>query len=128
MVTVLFADLVGSTALTERLDPEEAREVVGRFYATVQTAVEPFGGTVANLLGDAVLAVFGLPIAHEDDPERAVRAGLALRDVMPLLNERLDQDHGVLDPLQSLPPRAQEAALFLICLGRPELLERRPRA
>jgi len=82
VITVIFADLVGSTGLTERLDPEEAREVVGRFYATVQQAFERFEGTVANLLGDAVLAAFGLPVAHEDDPERAVRAGLVMRDAM----------------------------------------------
>ena len=95
VITVIFADLVGSTALTERLDPEEARGVVGKFYDAVQRAVERFEGTVANFLGDAVLAVFGLPALHEDDPERAVRAGLAMRDEMPALNERLAVEHGV---------------------------------
>lgn len=95
VITVIFADLVGSTALTERLDPEEARGVVGKFYDAVQRAVERFEGTVANFLGDAVLAVFGLPALHEDDPERAVRAGLAMRDAMPALNERLAVEHGV---------------------------------
>jgi predicted ATPase/class 3 adenylate cyclase len=94
VVTVVFADLVGSTGLTERLDPEEARDVVGSFYNVVQHAVERFGGSVANLLGDAVLAVFGLPVAHEDDPERAVLAGLAIRDAMPVLNEHLAAAHG----------------------------------
>lgn len=96
VVTVLFADLVGSTGLTERLDPEEAREVVGKFYDVVQHVVERwFEGTVANLLGDAVLAVFGLPVAHEDDPERAVRAGLGIRDAIPVLNNHLSATHGV---------------------------------
>ena len=95
VITVIFADLVGSTGLTERLDPEEAREVVGKFYNVVQHAVERFGGSVANLLGDAVLAVFGLPVSHEDDPERAVRAGLAIRDAMPVLNEHLAAAHDV---------------------------------
>ncbi|MDR7420307.1 MAG: tetratricopeptide repeat protein [Armatimonadota bacterium] len=95
VVTILFADLVGSTGLTEQLDVEAAREVVGKFYRMVQDAVERFGGAVANLLGDAVLAVFGLPAAHEDDPERAVRAGLAIRDAMPALNEHLVGAHGV---------------------------------
>ncbi|MGQ0568466.1 MAG: AAA family ATPase, partial [Armatimonadota bacterium] len=95
IITVVFADLVGSTSLTERLDPEEARDVVGKFYRVVQTAVERFEGAVANLLGDAVLAVFGLPLTHEDDPERAVRAGLALRDALPALNEHFGAAHGV---------------------------------
>lgn len=95
VVTVLFADVVGSTGLTEHLDPEEAREVVGMFYRVVQHAVERYGGSVANLLGDAVLAVFGLPVAHEDDPERAVRAALAIRDAMPALNDQLAASHGV---------------------------------
>lgn len=95
VVTVIFADLVGSTALTERLDPEEARDVVAAFYNVVQHTVERFGGSVANLLGDAVLAVFGLPVAHEDDPERAVRAGLAIRDAMPALNDHLASAHGI---------------------------------
>jgi len=94
IVTVLFADLVGSTGLTEALDPEEAREVIGKFYRVAEHAVERFGGRVANLLGDAVLAVFGLPAAHDDDPERAVRAGLAMRDAMPALNEHLQAAHG----------------------------------
>ncbi|MDR7481049.1 MAG: adenylate/guanylate cyclase domain-containing protein [Armatimonadota bacterium] len=95
IVTVLFADLVGSTGLTEALDPEEARDVVGTFYRVAEHAIERFGGRVANLLGDAVLAVFGLPVAHEDDPERAVRAGLAMRDAMPGLNEHLQAAHGL---------------------------------
>ncbi len=95
VITAVFADLVGSTSLTERLDPEEAREVIGKFYSVVQHAVERFEGKVANLLGDAVLAVFGLPVTHEDDPERAVRAGLAIRDAMPDLNDHLQAAHGV---------------------------------
>ncbi len=95
VVTILFVDLVGSTGLTEQLDPEEAREVVGQFYNVVQDAVERFEGSIANLLGDAVLAVFGLPVAHEDDPERAVRTGLTIRDAMPDFNDRLAAAHGV---------------------------------
>ncbi|HYM91097.1 MAG TPA: adenylate/guanylate cyclase domain-containing protein, partial [bacterium] len=95
VITAVFADLVGSTPLTERLDPEEARQVVGAFYDEVRHAVERYDGTVANLLGDAVLAVFGLPASHEDDPERAVRAGLALRDAMPALNDHLETRYGV---------------------------------
>ncbi len=95
VITALFVDLADSTRLTERLDPEEARVVVGKFYKVVEHAVERFEGTVANYLGDGVLAVFGLPISHEDDPERAVRAGLAIRDAIPVLNEHLGGTHGV---------------------------------
>ena len=96
IVTVLFADLVGSTGLTEKLDPEEAREVIGKFYTVVQGVVEGwYEGMVANYMGDAVLAVFGLPTAHEDDPERAVRAGLAIQQAMPVLNTHLAASHGV---------------------------------
>jgi predicted ATPase/class 3 adenylate cyclase len=95
VVTVLFVDLVASTSLTERLDPEDAREVVGKFYRVVGHAVEPFGGRIANLLGDAVLAIFGLPTTHEDDPERAVRGALAIRDALPGLNEHLQSAHGL---------------------------------
>ncbi|HCP62706.1 MAG TPA: hypothetical protein DIU14_09600, partial [Actinobacteria bacterium] len=76
VVTALFADLVGSTSLIERLDPEEARLIVTEAIARVIGAVEEFGGTIKDLAGDGVLALFGAPVAHEDDPERAVRAGL----------------------------------------------------
>lgn len=79
-VTALFADLVGSTALGERLDPEELKLVVGDAVARMVTAVEAFGGTVKDLAGDGVLALFGAPVAHEDDAERAIRAGLRIID------------------------------------------------
>ena len=76
VVAALFADIVGSTPLGERLDPEEVRLIVGEAVARIGAAVEAFGGTVKDLAGDGVLALFGAPIAHEDDPERAVLAGL----------------------------------------------------
>ncbi|HJV05584.1 MAG TPA: adenylate/guanylate cyclase domain-containing protein, partial [Actinomycetota bacterium] len=76
VVTALFADLVGSTSLAERLDPEEVKLVVGEAIARIVRGVEDFGGTIKDLAGDGVLALFGAPTAHEDDPERAVRAGL----------------------------------------------------
>lgn len=79
-VTALFADIVGSTALGERLDPEELKLVVGDAVARMVTSVEAFGGTVKDLAGDGVLALFGAPAAHEDDPERAIRAGLRIVD------------------------------------------------
>src|SRR5687768_1999533 len=69
-VTALFADLVGSTALGERLEPEELKLVVGDAVGRIVGAVEAFGGTIKDLAGDGVLALFGAPIAHEDDPER----------------------------------------------------------
>ena len=78
VITAVFADLVGSTALGERLDPEELKLVVGEAIARMIGAVEAFGGTIKDLAGDGVLALFGAPTAHEDDPERAVRASLRI--------------------------------------------------
>ena len=83
VVTAVFADLVGSTALAERLDPEELKLIVGEAIARIITAVESFGGTIKDLAGDGVLALFGAPTAHEDDPERAVRAALRVRVPFP---------------------------------------------
>lgn len=80
IVTVLFVDLVGFTARSERLDPEDVRAIQTPYFARVRDAIESFGGTVEKYIGDAVMAVFGAPVAHGDDPERAVRAALALLD------------------------------------------------
>ncbi len=80
MLTVLFADLVGFTSKSERLDPEDVRALLSPYYARLRTELEHFGGTVEKFIGDAVMALFGAPVAHEDDPERAVRAALAIRD------------------------------------------------
>src|ERR1700752_2355529 len=77
-VTVMFSDLVGSTALSARMDPEDLREVIGAYQKCVAETVRPFGGFVARYVGDGVLVYFGYPRAHEDDAERAVRAGLEL--------------------------------------------------
>ena len=77
-VTVMFSDLVGSTALSARMDPEDLREVISAYQRCVAEAVHRFGGFVAQYLGDGVLVYFGYPEAHEDDAERAVRAGLEL--------------------------------------------------
>jgi ABC-type oligopeptide transport system substrate-binding subunit/class 3 adenylate cyclase len=78
VVTALSADLVGSTALAERLDPEEVKLIVGEAVARMVQAIEEFGGTVKDLAGDGILALFGAPVTHEDDAERAVRAGLRI--------------------------------------------------
>ena len=80
VVTVVFADLVGSTARAEQSDPEDVRAMLAAHYAGVRVQLERFGGTVEKFIGDAVVAVFGAPVVHEDDPERAVRAALAIRD------------------------------------------------
>ena len=77
-VTVMFSDLVGSTALSTRMDPEDLREVITAYQKRVAENVQRFGGFVAKYMGDGVLIYFGYPIAHEDDAERAVRAGLEL--------------------------------------------------
>jgi hypothetical protein len=82
VVTILFADLVGSTAQAERRDPEDVRATLNSYYARLRTELERHGGTVEKFIGDAVMAVFGAPVAHEDDPERAVRAALAIRDAL----------------------------------------------
>jgi len=80
LVTVVFCDLVGFTGRAESLDPEDVRALLTPYYARLRTELERFGGTVEKFIGDAVVAVFGAPAAHEDDPERAVRAALAIRD------------------------------------------------
>jgi class 3 adenylate cyclase/tetratricopeptide (TPR) repeat protein len=80
IVTVLFADLVGFTSRAERMDPEDVRSLLSPYYARLRSELERHGGTVEKFIGDAVVALFGAPVAHEDDPERAVRAALAIRD------------------------------------------------
>ena len=80
MVTVLFADLVGFTSRADRLDPEDVRALLAPYYARLRRELERFGGIVEKFIGDAVMALFGGPLTHEDDPERAVRAALAIRD------------------------------------------------
>ena len=79
-MTVLFADLVGFTSRAELLDPEDVRALLSPFYARLRAELERFGGTVEKFIGDAVMALFGAPVTHEDDAERAVRAALAIRE------------------------------------------------
>src|SRR6188472_1916010 len=80
VVTVLFCDVSGSTALGERIDPEALRGVMARYFEVAKTAIERHGGTVEKFIGDAVMAVFGVPAVHEDDALRAARAALELRE------------------------------------------------
>ena len=94
-VTVVFTDLAGSTALGERLDPETLRGVMSRYFATAQAAMERHGGTVEKFIGDAVMAVFGVPTLREDDAVRAIRAVVELSDALERLNAELDREHGI---------------------------------
>jgi class 3 adenylate cyclase len=93
-VTVLFCDVAGSTALGERLDPESFRQVMRRYFETARRVIEHHGGTVEKFIGDAVMAVFGVPVLHEDDALRAVRAAAELREELSLLNAELEADFG----------------------------------
>jgi class 3 adenylate cyclase len=86
-VSVLFCDLVGFTSRAERLDVEDVRGLLGPYYQRLRAELERYGGTVEKFIGDAVMALFGAPTAHEDDPERAVRAALAIRDAIAELNQ-----------------------------------------
>ena len=88
VVTVLFCDLVGFTAASDAADPEDVRSRIRPYYARVRAAIEAHGGMVENFVGDAVMAVFGSPVAHEDDAERAVRAGLRILEGIDELNEQ----------------------------------------
>ncbi len=87
-VTVLFADLSGFTALSERLDPEEIRALQSDLFQEMRAVIDRYGGFVEKFVGDAVMAVFGAPVAHEDDPERAIRAAIVMHERMPALNGR----------------------------------------
>src|SRR5919201_994216 len=80
VVTVLFADLVGFTSRAETLDPEDVQAILRPYHDRLRSELERHGGTVEKFIGDAVMALFGAPVAHEDDPERAVRAAIAIRD------------------------------------------------
>jgi class 3 adenylate cyclase/tetratricopeptide (TPR) repeat protein len=86
LITVLFTDIVGSTAKAENMDPEDVRARLAPYYVRLRSELESFGGTVEKFIGDAVVALFGAPVAHEDDPERAVRAALAICDAIDDLN------------------------------------------
>jgi class 3 adenylate cyclase len=94
-LTVLFCDLVGSTALAERLDPEELREVTSAYHGVCVDVIGAHGGHIAQYLGDGILVYFGYPAAHEDDARRAVRAALGIVDGLTRLNPRLESQHRV---------------------------------
>lgn len=118
VVSVLFADLVGSTSLTTSLDPEPMHAIIGRYFAAMREVIERHGGTVEKFIGDAVMAVFGLPVAHEDDPERAVRAALAMQERMTELNARRDTELrmriGIATGEVVADPQAAAAGQFMV--------------
>jgi class 3 adenylate cyclase len=116
-VTVLFCDLVGFTAASDYADPEDVRARIRPYHARLRKEIEGFGGTVEKFIGDAVMAVFGAPVAHEDDPERAVRAGLRILEAIADLN--------VADPGLGLAVRVGvESGEAVVALSaRPELGE-----
>src|SRR3979411_1746377 len=95
LVSVLFADLSGSTPLGERLDPEDLRPILQAFFAALVRPIQRYDGTVEKYMGDAVMAVFGAPISHEDDAERAVRAAMEMQRALTLLNDWLEGEHGL---------------------------------
>ncbi|MEU1348681.1 adenylate/guanylate cyclase domain-containing protein [Streptomyces sp. NPDC005795] len=95
VVTVIFCDLVGSTALSGRLDPETLRTVTLRYFALMRARIEEHGGTVEKFIGDAVMAVFGVPARHEDDARRALAAARGMVTGLDGLNTELDREHGV---------------------------------
>ena len=88
-MTVLFADVTGSTQLGERLDPERFREVMAAYFAAMRQEIEAEGGAVEKFIGDAIMAAFGVPNAHEDDPARALRAAQRMLRRLDLVNEEL---------------------------------------
>ncbi len=94
IVTVVFCDVVGSTDLGERLDPESLRHVLARYFDTVRAVVERHGGIVEKFIGDAVMAVFGIPVLHEDDALRGVRAAADMLTAMEPLNDELAREYG----------------------------------
>jgi len=94
-VTVVFTDVAGFTPLTERVDPERLRRVMSRYFATMQAVIERHGGTVEKFIGDAIMAVFGIPRLHEDDALRAVRAAVEMREALVALNRDLELEWGI---------------------------------
>jgi class 3 adenylate cyclase len=93
LVTVLFADLAGSTEMVRR-DPEQFRALLSAFFEEMAQQVRAFGGVVEKYAGDAIMAVFGVPQVHEDDAERATRAAVAMRESLGQLNPMFEQEYG----------------------------------
>ncbi len=99
IVTIMFADITGSTPLADKLDPEDLRAILTGYFNLMTEQIRRHGGTVEKYIGDAVMAVFGAPIAHEDDPDRAVRAALDMQAALARFNQRRQAQ----DPEATLP-------------------------
>jgi class 3 adenylate cyclase len=95
IVTVLFSDVSGFTAMAEHMDPEDVREIINEYFSRWTVCIEQYGGVLEKFIGDAVMAVFGLLTSREDDPENAIRAALAMRGELDDLNNRFKQVWGV---------------------------------
>lgn len=95
IVTILFCDVSGSTALAERVDAEDWAEIISGAYPLLIEPVQRYGGTVARLMGDAILAFFGAPVSHEDDPRRAILAALDIQSGIAAHREHLLADYGL---------------------------------
>jgi class 3 adenylate cyclase/tetratricopeptide (TPR) repeat protein len=95
VVTILFCDVVGSTTLAEQMDPEVWTGIMNTVFEQLNEPIDRYGGIVARLLGDAILAFFGAPVSHENDPERAILAGLAILENMVLLREQIKQEYAI---------------------------------
>lgn len=94
-VTISFSDMTGFTALTEKLDPEETRKIMGQVFAMAADVVGRYEGRIGKFVGDAIMAIFGVPLAHEDDPQRAVRAAMELHDAVASLSPDVEARNGV---------------------------------
>ncbi len=94
-LTVLFSDLVGSTALSERLDPEDFREILREYQAACSSVVRLYDGYLAKYLGDGILAYFGYPVAHEDDARRAVQSGLGITEAIEGISKKFQREAGI---------------------------------
>ena len=116
-LTVMFCDLVGSTAISSGLDPEDFGKILGAFQKACTDAVQKFGGSVAKFMGDGVLVYFGYPVTHEDDAERAVRASLALIEATASIEVRKDAGgvrvHGYIAPLAEQGPSRGPQNIFI---------------
>ena len=123
VVTALFCDVADSTALGEALDPEVLRHVINRYFADMRKAIERHGGTVEKFIGDAVMAVFGIPRVREDDALRAVRAAVEIRERLPILAEEVGVSLRVRTGINTglvLMSGGENLAIGLVLAGHPE--------
>jgi DNA-binding SARP family transcriptional activator len=121
-VTVVFADVVGSTALGERLAPDETKVLVGECVTMMSGAIEEFGGTVQAFQGDGICAYFGVPTAHENDPERAARAALQIQDVVRVYAEEIERAWGISGFAVRIGINSGPAAVGLVGTAHPQLV------